>query len=151
MAEPQTHIDEIVRQAQSLDPHERAEFVRLACGNDETKLSRVLLALGEDTSLAHDWPDAFARDPDTATGSLEGQRLGPYRIQRKLGSGGMGDVYLANRADDEYQQQVAIKLVRAGLFSQQVQSRLRMGRQIIATLEQTNIARVLDSGRLHFG
>ena len=65
---------------------------------------------------------------------LEGQRLGQYRIVRKLGSGGMGDVYLAERADEEYQQRVAIKLVRGGLYSPQVQSRLRMERQILATL-----------------
>ena len=80
-------------------------------------------------------------------GSLEGQRLGPYRIVRKLGSGGMGDVYLAERADEEYQQQVAIKLVRSGVFSRQVQGRLRMERQILATLQHPNIARLLDGGR----
>ena len=59
----------------------------------------------------------------------------------------MGDVYLAERADEEYQQQVAIKLVRGGVFSPQVQSRLRMERQILATLQHPNIARLLDGGR----
>ena len=59
----------------------------------------------------------------------------------------MGDVYLAERADEEYQQRVAIKLVRAGAFSPQVQSRLRTERQILAKLQHPNIARLLDGGR----
>src|SRR4029434_9121931 len=66
---------------------------------------------------------------------------------RKLVTGGMGDVYLAERADEEYQQQVAIKLVRSGVFSRQVQGRLRMERQILATLQNPNIARLLHGGR----
>src|SRR5690606_26482749 len=76
-----------------------------------------------------------------------GPRLGRYRFVRKLGSGGMGDVWLAERADEEYQQLVAIKLVRAGIFSAQVHSRLRMERQILARLQHPNIARLLDGGR----
>jgi len=141
-------IDDIVKRAQQLGPHERAEFVRTACGADITLLSGVLNALGKS---AHD-PDFWNEPPDeepttTLPRGLEGQRLGPYRIERKLGSGGMGDVYLAERADDEYQQRVAIKLVRAGVYSAQVQSRLRMERQILARLEHPNIARLLDGGR----
>src|SRR5690606_26938105 len=83
--------------------------------------------------------------------ALTGQRLGPYRFLRKLGSGGMGDVWLAERADEEYQQLVAIKLVRAGIFSAQVHSRLRMERQILASLQHPNIARLLDGGRASDG
>ncbi|HEX2494276.1 MAG TPA: serine/threonine-protein kinase, partial [Steroidobacter sp.] len=79
--------------------------------------------------------------------SLEGQRLGQYRIVSRIGTGGMGDVYLAERADEEYQQRVAIKLVRAGAFSPRVQSRLRLERQILATLQHPNIARLFDGGR----
>lgn len=149
-------VDSIVLQAQALGPRERADFVRKACGADETLLSRVLLAL--ENSRAGLWDDLKsdeAGEPDetgeadagTAIQSLEGQRLGTYRIVRKLGSGGMGDVYLAERADEEYQQRVAIKLVRAGVFSPQVQGRLRTERQILATLQHPNIARLLDGGR----
>jgi len=140
-------IDSIVLQAQGLGPRERDEFVRRACGSDETLLSRVLLALSERETGAS-WEDI---ENDAALGvaiqPLEGQRLGPYRILRKLGSGGMGDVYLAERADEEYQQRVAIKLVRAGAFTPQVQGRLRTERQILATLQHANIARLLDGGR----
>jgi serine/threonine protein kinase/tetratricopeptide (TPR) repeat protein len=139
-------IDTIVKRAQQLGPRERAVFVRTACGEDLTLLSGVLDALGADAQNPAYWEESADEPPEPIQG-LEGQRLGPYRIERKLGTGGMGDVYLAERADDEYQQRVAIKLVRAGLFSSQVQSRLRMERQILARLEHPNIARLLDGGR----
>lgn len=144
---PSHDIDTIVKHAQELGPRERAEFVRHVCGEDTELLSIVLSALGEDARDPAFWdepPDAGALEP--AIG-MEGQRLGPYRIERRLGTGGMGDVYLAERADNEYQQRVAIKLVRSGVYSPQVQSRLRMERQILARLQHPNIARLLDGGR----
>ena len=119
---------------------------------DITLLSQVLVVLGDQAQRPEFWdeePDDAAL-PDAQT-RLEGQRLGPYRILRKLGSGGMGDVYLAERADEEYQQQVAIKLVRAGVFSAQVHSRLRQERQILARLQHPNIARLMDGGRMPDG
>jgi eukaryotic-like serine/threonine-protein kinase len=139
----------IIERARALGPRERSEYVRRACGSDETLLSNVLVALGEDISQSGFWDEVAAGESGAhdPAASLEGQRLGPYRILRKLGTGGMGDVYLAERADEEYQQQVAIKMVRSGVFSRQVQSRLRMERQILATLQHPNIARLLDGGR----
>ena len=75
-----------------------------------------------------------------------GRRLGPYELRDAIGAGGMGEVYRASRADAEYQQQVAIKLVRAGLDIAFISARLRTERQILATLEHPNIARLLDGG-----
>jgi eukaryotic-like serine/threonine-protein kinase len=139
----------IIEHARDLGPLERAEYIRRACGSNETLLSQVLLALGGDASHPGFWDEVAAGESqaETPIPALEGQRLGRYRILRKLGSGGMGDVYLAERADEEYQQQVAIKLVRSGVFSQQVQSRLRTERQILAKLQHPHIARLLDGGR----
>ena len=77
---------------------------------------------------------------------LAGERIGPYRIVRSLGRGGMGEVFLAERADEQFQQQVAIKLVRRGLLSRHVQGRLKLERQILATLDHPNIARLFDGG-----
>src|SRR4030095_8173169 len=68
------------------------------------------------------------------------------RIVRSLGRGGMGEVFLAERADEQFQQQVAIKLVRRGLLSRHVQGRLKLERQILATLDHPNIARLFDGG-----
>lgn len=149
MSQVPEDVATIIEHALALGPRERTDYVRRACGSDETLLSHVLLGLGEDVSQSGFWDEVAAGEsgPHDPSGSLEGQRLGPYRILRKLGTGGMGDVYLAERADEEYQQQVAIKLVRSGMFSRQVQSRLRTERQILATLEHPNIARLLDGGR----
>lgn len=148
MSNSNSNFDQIVQQAQGLGPRERVAFVRKACGADETLLSQVLVALHENSASGL-WDD-IENDLErmgVAVEPIEGQRLGAYRIVRKLGSGGMGDVYLAERADDEYQQQVAIKLVRAGAFTPQVQGRLRTERQILAQLQHPNIARLLDGGR----
>lgn len=81
-----------------------------------------------------------------ATGeTLSGKRIGAYQLLRVLGEGGMGKVYLAARADDLYQKQVAIKTVQVGLGqSHALLSRFGSERQILADLDHPNIARLLD-------
>ena len=69
-------------------------------------------------------------------------RIAQYRIVGKLGAGGMGDVYRAVRADDQYEKQVAIKLVRQGLDTESCYARFRQERQILAGFEHENIARL---------
>jgi len=88
--------------------------------------------------------DAALAESDA--GRFAGQRLGPYRLLAEIGSGGMGRVYRAVRADAEYQQEVAIKLVRAGADAEFVAQRLRTERQILASLTHPNIGRLLDGG-----
>ncbi|HWW63002.1 MAG TPA: serine/threonine-protein kinase, partial [Thermoanaerobaculia bacterium] len=78
--------------------------------------------------------------------ALTGASIGPYRIARALGHGGMGTVFLATRADDEFSQRVAIKLVRGGAAGAALVRRFRQERQILAALEHPNIARLLDGG-----
>ena len=80
-----------------------------------------------------------------------GDRIGPYRVLRTLGSGGMGDVYLAERADPEFEQQVAIKVVHGGVLAVGMHSRLKLERQILAQLDHPNIAHLLDGGALPDG
>jgi serine/threonine protein kinase len=74
---------------------------------------------------------------------MEGDRIGPYRVLRTLGVGGMGEVFLAERADAQFDQQVAIKVVYGGALARNVQSRFRIERQILAQLDHPNIARLL--------
>lgn len=81
---------------------------------------------------------------DAAEGErLVGTNIGPYRVVRQLGHGGMGTVFLAIRDDSEFAQRVAIKLVRGG---EALVQRFRQERQILAALEHPNIARLIDGG-----
>ena len=81
-----------------------------------------------------------------SSGSV-GRRIGAYRIVRVIGSGGMGIVYLADRADDSFRQRVAIKLVRKRLVDLETEQRLVGERQILAGLDHPNIARLFDGGK----
>src|SRR5262249_40010969 len=78
--------------------------------------------------------------------SLAGIRLGAYRLIEELGRGGMGSVYLAERDDDQFRKQVAVKIVKRGMDTREVLSRFRHERQILASLEHPYIARLLDGG-----
>ena len=95
--------------------------------------------------------DEKPRDPAQGTtvnsrgGPVVERRIGAYRVLRELGHGGMGTVYLAARADDQYQKRVAVKVIR-GLDSAEVVRHFRRERQILAGLEHPNIARLFDGG-----
>jgi tetratricopeptide (TPR) repeat protein len=80
-----------------------------------------------------------------------GRRLGPYRLLEEIGAGGMGEVYRAVRVDEEYEQEVAVKLVRAGADAQFVGQRLRAERQILAAFQHPNIAGLFDGGTTEEG
>jgi non-specific serine/threonine protein kinase/serine/threonine-protein kinase len=82
---------------------------------------------------------------------LAGRRLGPYELLEEIGAGGMGEVYRAVRVDGEYEHQVAIKLVRAGVDAEFFGQRLRTERQILAAFQHPNIARLLDGGTTEDG
>jgi eukaryotic-like serine/threonine-protein kinase len=83
---------------------------------------------------------AEARDPASE------RRIGPYRILRELGHGGMGTVYLAARADEHFEKRVALKVIRSGADSAEVVRHFKRERQILAGLDHANIAKLLDGG-----
>ncbi len=147
-ADPLRNVEDILRRAAGLGPHERLAFVRNACGGDTALYEAVI------EQVSASWMGDLAGDSpaheDAALGfgnsRRPGELIGPYRILSVLGRGGMGEVYLCERADDQYRKQVAIKLVSGSLISRQVQNRLRTERQILATLDHPNIARLLDGG-----
>jgi eukaryotic-like serine/threonine-protein kinase len=74
------------------------------------------------------------------------RRIGPYRILRELGHGGMGTVYLAVRADEQFHKRVALKVIRSGADSDEVVRHFKRERQILASLDHPNVARLLDGG-----
>ena len=80
------------------------------------------------------------------TSRWTGRRVGAYRLVREIGCGGMGAVYLGVRADDAYEQEVAIKVVRSTFESAVIEQRFRAERQILADLDHPNIARLIDGG-----
>ncbi len=134
---------DIAQRARALGPRERRSFIEQQCSADATLISQVLALLDQNDNDALQWLD---NEAEWTPASLIGARLGPYQLVSLIGSGGMGEVYLAERIDDEFEQQVAIKLVRGALLTDDVRARLRTERQILASLKHPNIATLLDGG-----
>lgn len=146
-------VKEIFAEAAELSQAERAGFLERACAGNEGLRREVESLLEADTGAtsfiedpAMAIPPEFLIEEAKAEETFEGRQLGAYRILRELGRGGLGAVYLAARADDRYQKQVAIKLIRRGLDTDDILSRFRAERQILAQLDHPNIARLLDAG-----
>jgi non-specific serine/threonine protein kinase/serine/threonine-protein kinase len=150
-AERWRQIEDLLDAALECEPAERGALLDRACAGDPDLRREV------ESLLVHKTPSenfieapAFVFAADLLAGSagkqLEDQQLGPYKILRELGRGGMGAVYLAERSDGEFQQKVALKLVRRGFPDPDLTRRFRRERQILASLNHPNIARLLDGG-----
>ncbi len=117
-------------------------------------LERLLAADATDSGIlergaAADLADVLAElaeDRGEEPAAAPDARLGPWRLLERLGTGGMGEVWLAERADGAYERQVAIKLLKRGMDSEQVLARFRREREILARLEHPSIAGLLDAG-----
>lgn len=131
------------------EPGHRRELLEEACGRDASLREAVESLLAADAEA-----DTFLEKPlvERPTAALAAPtRLGPYRLDRVIGEGGMGRVYLAIRDDDVFKRRVAIKLVRLDLASSSVARRLRVERQILASLDHPNIAQIFDGGTTEAG
>lgn len=134
------------------DTHERASFLAATCA-DDTALRR------EVESLLSQPPDEFENcaqtgglaHPGHVAAANTGRRLGAYELVRELGRGGMGTVWLAKRADQQFEKVVAIKLLKRGTDTDEVLRRFHAERRILARLDHPNIARLLDGGTTHDG
>ena len=142
-------LEELFYAALDLAQPDRASFLDRSCGTD-SELRReveILLRSSGETWGFFQKPLEEVAGRVAATSDFFGQRIGAYKISRLLGEGGMGKVYLAARADDLYQQQVAIKLVQGGTGrTRDLLLRFSAERQILANLAHPNIARLLDAG-----
>ena len=135
--------------ALELDTGPRLSFLDSACANDADLRDEVDLLLAQRVDGDRDLIEQCASDATRlrfTTPTKEGTRIGPYRIVREIGHGGMGSVYLAERDDENYRQQVAIKLIKPGLGGEAIRKRFRNEMQILADLNHPNIARLLDGG-----
>ncbi len=142
-------LERLFDEGLAIAPAQRASWLRGLTIDDELRdeLDAMLAADPGSTEL----PDRFgAALLEAIESPAPGMRLGPYRLLRELGSGGMGLVYLAERADEQFRHQVAIKLIR-GHAGTDAARQLRHERQILAELVHPNIARLLDGGETVHG
>ncbi|HPK65052.1 MAG TPA: serine/threonine-protein kinase [Thermoanaerobaculia bacterium] len=140
-------LDGAAREARlaGVAPPVAAEVRALLAADDAALSHRLEAAVGHG---AADWlaaQRAAAPEPG-AGGDLAGSRLGVWRLERPLGRGGMAEVWAASRADGEYRQEVAVKLLKRGMDSDEIVARFRRERQILAQLVHPAIARLLDGG-----
>ncbi|MEM6673620.1 MAG: protein kinase [Planctomycetota bacterium] len=133
----------IVEAALEREPPERAAFVEETAGGDD-ELAREALDLLELESV--DALDATIADAIEDDADAESPRLGPWKLLREIGSGGMGTVFLAVRDDGQFKKRVAIKRIKRGMDTDEVLRRFERERQVLATLDHPGIARLLDGG-----
>ena len=137
-------IQQIFEEASQLPPGQRDEWLKDACRDDHAlylQVESLLTTVGRESGLLEGQIASYATS--IATAPLE--QIGPYRVISEIGHGGMGAVYLAERADQQYQRQVAIKIIRSfGAPHAELLRRFRVERQILASLQHPNIAQMLD-------
>src|SRR5262245_61478788 len=142
-------IEKVFRTTVDRPADERDAYLTRACDGDEDLRREVLSLLERDTA------EDFIRDPIASAAlaftaisndDLTGERVGPYRVKRLIGRGGMGDVYEAERDDEQFRQQVAIKIIKRGMDTDFVRDRFLRERQILATLDHPHHARLFEIG-----
>ena len=136
----------------------RIALVERRCGEDTDLLQEAESLLAEAEALLKERTDSFedcARNAASTFWQEEpprgGERVGAYVIVRELGRGGMGTVFLAERADGQFEKQVAIKILNRGADTAEILRRFRAERQILAKLDHPNIGRLLDAGTTNDG
>jgi len=148
-------VDRILTAALDLPASERAAFVQAECASDPTLLVQLqrLLRAEQTPSPLDEGSSAVVRDSllrdatrDWEETPLDAPLVPRFRIERELGRGGMGTVYLGARDDGAFKQRVAIKVLRRGVDTDDVLARFHRERQILASFEHPHIARLLDGG-----
>src|SRR5262249_21256019 len=144
-------VRNLFEEALELEPSAQAEFLASKSDGDDEVRAQVTQMLRD-----HDEAADFLERPLGINASAvaladesrqaAGRMIGPYRIVREVGRGGMSVVYLAERADDVYRKQVAVKLVWPGLMTSEIERRFRQERRILARLRHPNIASLFDGG-----
>ncbi len=147
-------VEVIFDEAMDVPADRREAWVAERCGDDADLLADVIrllhAAADSEGFLESDSPDHLHKvlqgmAKDIEEGDMP-RAVGPYRLIRPLGRGGMGQVYLAVRDDEAFRRYVAVKVIKRGMDSDEILKRFRMERQILASLTHPNIARLLDGG-----
>jgi serine/threonine protein kinase len=131
---------------------DRAAYLRVLCARDD-ELRREVESLLSNYDGSEDFLSTPAAELSRALATLGETsefplvpRVGPYQLERRIGRGGMGTVWLATRFDHEYEKKVAVKMVKRGMDTAEILRRFRVERQLLAGLDHTNIARLIDGG-----
>jgi tetratricopeptide (TPR) repeat protein len=141
-------IKEIVGAALEREPHTRSAFLDEACAHDGELRAEV-----ESLLAAHADADALSENPwatTVADAGGESQTIGPYRLVRRLGVGGMGQVWLAEQTEP-VRRRVALKLIKAGMYDTAVIQRFQAERQSLAIMDHPAIAKVFDASTTPLG
>ncbi|MBI4890581.1 MAG: serine/threonine protein kinase [Acidobacteria bacterium] len=149
-------MEDLFHVAAEREGAERERWLKEACGDDGDLLEQVrqLLASDEDSGgsfVSEQVGAALEVFEESQRAGAREKRAGPYLLVREIGQGGMGTVYLGERADEQYQGEVAVKLLRPGFDTDFFLARFRRERQTLARLQHPNIARLLDSGTTEEG
>jgi eukaryotic-like serine/threonine-protein kinase len=150
-------VEEIFHAALNCEPDQLKAFLDGSCEGDKALRGKV-----EEILAAHRGAGEFIETPvadlasssigyDQETDLLIGQMIGHYKISKLISVGGMGAVYLAERADEQYEKQVAIKLIKRGMGTDAVLRHFRNERQILAGFDHPSIARLVDGGATEYG
>jgi tetratricopeptide (TPR) repeat protein len=139
-------VEAIFQEAIETPEETREQLIEARCKGDSQLLSEVRLLL--EACAEEEQIQASRRLASNAGGNdqTSGKRVGPYKLDRLLGRGGMGAVYLAHRADGQFEQKVAVKLIDLPLATELFRERFRQERQILAGLQHPYIAHLLDGG-----
>jgi len=150
-------VKQVLATALELDPTERQAYLNQTYAKDASLRDDVepLVAasqnLGDEFLAASDLASVAASVLPIDETFWVGRRVGPYKVVEQIGAGGMGEVYRAVRVDDQYRKEVALKFVRAGQYSQEIFARFKNERQILASLDHPNLAKLLDGGTTEDG
>ena len=141
-------LELLLDQALARTGDERDAFLAFACGTDSRlrrEIDSLLEAHGRESGPLDRLAALFGPVPPSRPESVGGS-IGPYRIVREIGRGGMGVVYLAHRADGQYEREVALKLAQSPMFDAGLRERFFAERDILARLAHRNIAALYDGG-----
>ncbi len=149
------HVKTLFESALEQPPEQRSEFLLATCKEDESLIAEV-----RDLLHWYEQSQNFMTAPMTAavatrkpidTDSLEGTHAGPWKLLHRVGMGGMAVVYAAARGDEQFHKKAAVKIVKPGMDTHEILARFRTEREVLASLEHPNIARLLDGGTTDAG
>jgi serine/threonine protein kinase len=154
-------IRQIFEGALERPDRDRAAYLRVVCARDD-ELRREVEALLEshvdsgtflnkpaielNRTLLQNFATSGAQHTGETGEYTTGYRAGPYQLQKRIGRGGMGSVWLASRFDSDFTKSFAVKLVKPGMNSQEILRRFRLEREVLSGLDHPNIARLIDGG-----